>query len=64
MNSEPSLEQLDDFDGNESTQKRQTILKVIAFILFVGSLYAIARYQFNTVDDEIKGASNLMYISK
>lgn len=37
---EPSLEKIDDYNGNESKQKRNTVRLVIIFCLVVGGFLA------------------------
>ena len=37
---EPSLEKIDDYNGNESKQKRNTVRFVIILCLLVGGLFA------------------------
>ena len=37
---EPSLEKIDDYNGNESKQKRNTVRLVIIFCLIVGGIFA------------------------
>ena len=39
-NSEPSLEKIDDYNGNESKQKRNTVRLVVIFCLLVGAVIA------------------------
>jgi hypothetical protein len=37
---EPSLEKIDDYNGNESKQKRNTIRLVVILLLIVGGIFA------------------------
>lgn len=37
---EPSLEKLDDYNGNESPQKRRTIWLVVIAALIIGAIFA------------------------
>ena len=37
---EPSLEKIDDYNGNESKQKRNTVRIVVIFCLIVGGIFA------------------------
>lgn len=53
MENEPSLDQIDDYNNNESPEKRKTIKLVILFILAVGVVYALVKYNYNTVDEYI-----------
>ncbi len=55
---EPTLEEIDDFNGNESEEKRKTVYKVIMLCLAIGALYTAAKLTFNTVDDYIGPDSN------
>ena len=40
FNNEPSLDKIDDYNGNESKQKRNTVRLVILFCLAVGVVIA------------------------
>lgn len=37
---EPSLDKIDDYNGNESRQKRNTVRFVVIFCLIVGGIFA------------------------
>lgn len=37
---EPSLEKIDDYNGNESKQKRNTVRFIVIFCLVVGGIFA------------------------
>jgi hypothetical protein len=53
MNSEPTLETIDDYDGKESNSKKR-IVKIVVLSLFVmGVIYAGIKYQYNSVDDYV-----------
>ena len=41
MNSEPSLEQIEDYNGKESNEKRLTVYIVILSGLLIGAIYGI-----------------------
>lgn len=53
LNNEPSLDQLDDYNGNESPEKRRTIRNVIIGILVIGAIYGVFRYNYYTVNDYV-----------
>ena len=53
LNGEPSLDEIDDFDGKESKEKRNTIRLVIVLILIVGGVYAYFKAQNSNVDDYV-----------
>ena len=58
MQGEPSLEQMDDYNNNESPNKRRTINLVIIGLLVVGVLYALLKYSFSTPSDYIGTPEN------
>ena len=39
-NGEPSLNKIDDYNGNESKQKRNTVRLIVVFCLVVGAIFA------------------------
>ena len=49
-NSEPSLDKIDDYNGNESKQKRNTVRLVILFCLAVGVV--IAYFKANAIQSD------------
>ncbi len=53
MKGEPSLNQIDDYNNNESPEKRRTIWMVIIGLLILGAIYATVKYNFDSVDDYI-----------
>ncbi|MDY0327306.1 MAG: hypothetical protein RBR07_03575 [Arcobacteraceae bacterium] len=53
LNSEPSLDKIDDYNGKESKEKNRTVKLVIVGILIVGAIYAGAKYYFSDVNDYI-----------
>jgi hypothetical protein len=53
MQSEPTLEQIEDYNGNESSQKRKTINLVILFCIVVSIAYAVIKFNYNSVDDYV-----------
>lgn len=52
-NDEPSLEKIDDFNGKESKEKRNTVRLVIIGLIIFGALYSVIKYNFNQVDDYV-----------
>jgi uncharacterized membrane protein YidH (DUF202 family) len=58
LQGEPSLEQIDDYNNNESPEKRRTIRLVIIGILVVGIIYALVKYNFSTPNDYIGTPEN------
>ncbi|MGB3750863.1 MAG: hypothetical protein WA945_04800 [Arcobacteraceae bacterium] len=53
MKNEPTLEQIDDYNNNESPQKRRTVRLVVLFLLVVGIAYSIVKYNYSVEDDYI-----------
>ncbi|MEA3498096.1 MAG: hypothetical protein U9R16_03450 [Campylobacterota bacterium] len=54
MQNEPSMDQIEDYNGNESKEKRNIVRLVILFCIVVGIGYAIAKYNY-TNDEEYVG---------
>ena len=50
---EPMLENIDDFNGTESKEKRKTVREVIVLCLGIGLALVVAANVFNTVPDYI-----------
>jgi len=53
LNNEPTLNQIDDYNGNESKEKKRTIQFVILGIIIVSILYGFLKFNYNSVDDYI-----------
>ncbi len=53
INSEPSLEKIEDFNGRGSEEKKRTVNLVIVACLFVGAIYAIVKVNNSTVSDAL-----------
>jgi len=51
FDNEPSMDKIDDYNGNESDSKRKTINNIILGLLVVGAVYAGIRYTYSTVSD-------------
>ena len=45
---EPTLEQIEDYNGNESEEKRYTVKLVIAGLFALGLIYASVKSYYNT----------------
>ena len=58
MQGEPSLEQIDDYNNNESPEKRRTVRLVIVGILVIGAIYAMVKYSYSTPSDYIGTPEN------
>lgn len=53
LQGEPSLEKIDDYDNNESPEKRRTIYLVIAGLIVVGIIYAVIKANVAMPDDYV-----------
>ncbi|MBU1667459.1 hypothetical protein KKC13_03515 [bacterium] len=58
LQGEPSLDQIDDYNNNESPEKRRTVRLVIIGILIVGALYALVKYNFSSPSDYVGTVEN------
>ena len=58
LDKEPSLDQIDDYNDNESPQKRRTIYLVILLILIVGAIYTGFKYAYSDVEEYIGTEQN------
>lgn len=53
MNTEPSLDQIDDYNNNESKEKRTTVRLIVLSLLIIGAIYGVVKYNYNNVDDYV-----------
>ena len=53
MKNEPSLDQIDDYNNQETPQKRNTVWLVVLFCIAVGIVYSIVKYNYNTESDYV-----------
>jgi len=60
IKNEPTLSQSDDYNNNETPEKRRAVRLIILGILAVGTIYSIFLYQANLlpVDDYIGTATH------
>jgi len=58
LQGEPTLGQIDDYNGTESPEKRKLVRNIIIGLLFVGAIYATVRYNFSTISDYVGTAEN------
>lgn len=52
-NDEPSLDKIDDFNGKETKDKRNTVRLVVIGLLIFGAIYSFFKYDNNQVDDYV-----------
>jgi hypothetical protein len=58
MQTEPTLEQIDDYNGKESKEKRNTINIVIISLIIISAIYVFTKIYNSTVDDYIGTPAN------
>ncbi len=51
--SEPTLNDMDDYNGNESPQKKRTINTIIIGLLVLGAIYGFIKFNYNSVNDYV-----------
>ena len=56
MQNEPSMDQIEDYNGKESKEKKNTVRLVILFCIVVGIGYAITKLNY-TNDEEYVGTT-------
>jgi hypothetical protein len=58
MQNEPTLEQIDDYNNNESPEKRSTIIKVVVLCLVLGAFFAAMKIFFDNSEEYVGTAEN------
>jgi hypothetical protein len=58
LNNEPSMSQMDDYNGNESKEKRSTINKVIILCLAVGAILVALKIAYSNPSDYVGTTEN------
>jgi hypothetical protein len=53
MKDEPTLEQIDDYNNQETSSKRNTVRLVVLFCIVVSILYAVIKYNYSDKGDYI-----------
>ncbi|MBD3841808.1 MAG: hypothetical protein IE909_07980 [Campylobacterales bacterium] len=53
LKNEPTLEQIDDYNGNESKEKRNTVRLVVIGIILIGAIYSYMKYNYTVVEDYV-----------
>ena len=53
MQNEPSLDQIEDYNGKESKEKRNTVRLVVLFCIVVGIGYAIAKLNYTNNEEYV-----------
>ena len=50
---EPTLSHMDDYNGNESPEKRQLVRNIILGLLVISAVYGFVKFSFSTPSDYI-----------
>jgi len=50
---EPTLSQMDDYDGNETPEKRRLVRNIIIGLLMISAIYGFVKFSFSTPSDYI-----------
>jgi hypothetical protein len=58
LQNEPSLSQIDDYNGNESKEKRGTVNKVIILCLAIGAILVALKLAYNNPGDYVGTPEN------
>ena len=58
MNTEPTLDQIDDYNDNESPKKRKTVRLIVLFLIVIGISYSIVKYNNSQTNDYIGTKEN------
>jgi len=53
MENEPTLEQIEDYNDNESPQKRKTVKLVVLFCIVVAVVYGYIKFNYSAVDEYV-----------
>lgn len=52
-NNEPSLEKIEDYNNNESKEKRRTVIAVVIFCLLVGAVFTYFKTSHSEVEEYV-----------
>ncbi|HHB94982.1 MAG TPA: hypothetical protein ENK88_07535 [Campylobacterales bacterium] len=58
LEGEPTLNQIDDYNNNESKEKRNIVRWVVIGLIIISAIYSIVKYRYSTVDDYIGTPEN------
>lgn len=58
IDNEPSMSKIDDYNGNESKEKRSTVNKVIILCLAVGAILVALKLAYNNPGDYVGTPEN------
>ncbi len=55
LNNEPTMNQIEDYNNNESKEKRNTVKLVILFLIVIGIVYSFIKYNLGGVVSDYIG---------
>jgi len=58
LEGEPTLSQIDDYNGNETPEKKKLVRNIIIGLLIVSAIYGFVKFSFSTPSDYIGTAEN------
>jgi hypothetical protein len=58
LQGEPTLGQIDDYNGTESPEKRKLVRNIIIGLLLVGAVYSAVKYNYSTPSDYVGTAEH------
>ena len=58
MENEPSMEQIEDYNDNESPQKRRTVKLVVLFCIVVAATYGYFKFNYSSNDQYVGTQEN------
>ncbi|MEA2018352.1 MAG: hypothetical protein U9N59_07880 [Campylobacterota bacterium] len=58
MENEPTLEQIEDYNDNESPQKRKTVKLVVLFCIVVAVTYGYFKFTYSSTDEYVGTKEN------
>jgi len=53
LEGEPTLGQIDDYDGNETPEKRKLVRNIIIGLLVLSAIYGFVKFSFSTPSDYV-----------
>ncbi len=58
LEGEPSLGQIDDYDGKETPEKRRLVRNIIIGLLVLSAVYGFVKFSFSTPSDYVGTPEN------
>ena len=58
LEGEPTMSQIDDYNGNESPEKKRLVRNIIIGLLVVSAIYGFIKFSFSTPSDYVGTIEN------